>query len=154
MTPPNPEPIEHRIRPCRGRPALLVTDLAALYGLSTGALLDCVQRHGPLPGEFAFFADPYEPPDFLRDRPRGCPPYVFTEHGALAAAYLVGTAIAIAQSIAVLRAFARFRLSDGGEGAPAPSAGASSPAGRPLAAAATISSQLSAAHAPWQASGL
>ena len=101
--------IESRIRLCYGRPALLAVDLAEYYDVSHETLLACVQRHGPLPGELRFRADAVEAGTLPGDCRGEWPPEVFTEHGALAAAYLVGSDFAIAQSIHVLRAFARRR---------------------------------------------
>ncbi len=101
--------IESRIRPCCGRLTLLAADLAEYYDVSHETLLQCAQRHGPLPGELHFRADPVEAGTLPGDRRGEWPPEVFTEHGALAAAYLIGSDFAIAQSIHVLRAFARRR---------------------------------------------
>jgi hypothetical protein len=106
---PNLRVIESRIRLCYGRPALLAVDLAECYDVSHEVLLECVQRHGPLPGELRFRADAVEAGTLPGDCRAEWPPEVFTEHGALAAAYLIGTDFAIAQSIHVLRAFARRR---------------------------------------------
>lgn len=101
--------IESRIRVCSGRPALLAIDLAEYYEVSHETLLNCAQRHGPLPGEFRFQADAVEAGTLPGDCRSDWPPEVFTEHGALAAAYLIGTDFAIAQSIHLLRAFVRRR---------------------------------------------
>jgi len=101
--------IETKIRLCYGRPALLAVDLAEYYDVSHETLLQCAQRHGPLPGELRFRADAMEAGTLPGDCRAEWPPEVFTEHGALAAAYLIGTDFAIAQSIHVLRAFARRR---------------------------------------------
>lgn len=104
-----PATIECRIRLCGGRPTLLAADLAALYGVSTRTLLECVRRRGPVPGEFAFFADATELKEGQYDERRGGGRLVFTEPGSIAAAYLIATELALQQSIEVVRAFARFR---------------------------------------------
>jgi len=101
--------IERRIRLCNGRPALLAVDLAEFYEVSHETLLQCAHRHGPLPGEFRFKADAVEAGTLPGDCRGEWPPEVFTEHGALAAAYLIGSDFAIAQSLHVLRAFDRRR---------------------------------------------
>lgn len=104
-----PTTIERRIRLCHGRPTLLAADLAAVYGVSTRTLLECVRRRGPLAGEFAFFADANELKEGEYAERRGGGRLVFTEHGSIAAAYLVGTELALQRSIEIVRAFARFR---------------------------------------------
>lgn len=110
-----PTTIENRIRLCRGRPTLLAADLAAVYGVSTRTLLECVRRRGPLAGEFAFFADANELKAGEYDERRGGGRLVLTEHGSIAAAYLIGTELALQRSIEIVRAFARFRAGTYGE---------------------------------------
>lgn len=115
---PAPQSVEDLILLCQGQPALPAPDLAAIYGISCPVLLERVHRHGPLPGELAFIAAAHEPPAFMRDGAQARPAWVFTEHGALAAAYLVGSRTALDRSIEVLRAFGRFRRLQGAAHAP------------------------------------
>lgn len=108
-------PIERRIRICSGHPTIAVADLAALYGVSTRTLMESMRKHGPAPGEYVFLPDDdVIPRDFEAGQGGG---YVFTEHGAIAAACTLGTEGAVRESLQVLRAFVRFRkaLAERGE---------------------------------------
>src|SRR5690606_15626254 len=97
--------IECRLQYCQGRLVLWANDLAEIYNISPAKLLECMRRHGPFPGELAFWADAVEVGAFQDDDQEGGPHQVFTEHGALVMAYLIGTDVAIARSIRVLQAF-------------------------------------------------
>ena len=102
--------IEGRFRFVRGRWVLPEADLAAIHGVTRDRLLKHLQPYEPWPGEFCFYLDGLELSALdVRSRRDGCPPLAFTEHGALAAACILGSPQAIAQSVHVARTFAQLR---------------------------------------------
>lgn len=112
------EQIAQSILVFRGHKVLLDEDLAALYGVSTGVLVQAVKRNN---GRF--------PPDFmvqltaaewiiLRSRTvisrsghggRRFAPYVFTEQGVAMLSSVLRSERAIAVNIEIMRAFVRLR---------------------------------------------
>jgi hypothetical protein len=81
-------PIEHHIYVIRGRKVMLDRDLAALYGVSTGALNQAVRRNRErFPDDFMFTLDRKESENLKSQTVisswggRRKPPSVFTEHG-------------------------------------------------------------------------
>ena len=103
----------------RGRKVILDADLAALYGVPTKRLNEQVKRNaGRFPDDFAFRMASDEVEALNRSQiaigsrkhrdPR-FPPWAFTEHGALAAAFVLNSPTAIEMSVQVVRAFVRLR---------------------------------------------
>ena len=104
----------------RGESVILDSDLAALYGVSTSALNQAVQRNqARFPADFAFRLTAAEAAELVRSRSqtvtkkRGAnlkyAPRVFTEHGALMAANVLRSKRAVAVSVEIVRAFIQLR---------------------------------------------
>lgn len=113
------ERIESRIFLIRGRKVMLDADLAALYGVPTGRLNEQVKRNiDRFPPDFMFQLNATEY-DSLRSQfatlkhgrgqHRKYLPRVFTEHGAIMAASVLGSERAVQVSIHVVRAFVQLR---------------------------------------------
>jgi hypothetical protein len=110
------ERIERAIHVVRGEKVVLDEDLAALYGVTTKRLNEQVTRNaGRFPSDFSFVLSEKE---FARLRSqiatasramRRSPPRVFTEHGAVMAACVLNSPVAVETSVLVVRAFARMR---------------------------------------------
>jgi len=103
----------------RGHKVLLDSDLAALYGAPTKRLNEQVKRNGDrFPGDFAFRLTRDETAQLNRSQfatgsqrhrdPR-FPPLAFTEHGALMAAMVLNSPLAVEMSAYAVRAFIRLR---------------------------------------------
>jgi hypothetical protein len=111
--------VDLQIRLIRGHRVLLDSDLAALYGVPTKVFNQAVRRN-----QERF------PPDFLlqlteeeedslrsqsvtlkagRGRHRKYPPMAFTEHGAIMAASVLNSPLAVEMSVHVVRAFVKLR---------------------------------------------
>ncbi len=112
------ERIERRIFALRGRRLILDADLAAVYGVSTTRLNQQVRRNPRrFPPDFAFLLTEAEAANLKLRSVRSSsgwggrrkPPLAFTEHGAVMAAAVLNTPVAVAASIAVVRAFVRLR---------------------------------------------
>lgn len=114
------ERIEKSILLIRGHKVLIDADLARLYGTTTKRLNEQVKRNiERFPEDFMFrltddeFASLKEQATTLNGHEgwggRRYPPNVFTEHGALMAASLINTPLAVKVSIFVVRAFVRLR---------------------------------------------
>lgn len=114
------ERIEHSILLIRGQKVLLDADLARLYGTTTKRLNEQVKRNRERFPEDFMFQLTDEEFAALKEQPvaspgptgwggRRYPPSVFTEHGAIMAAGLINTPLAIEVSIFVVRAFVRLR---------------------------------------------
>lgn len=107
------------IRIVRGRRVLLDSDLAALYGVPTHRFNEAVKRNRTrFPADFAFQLTADEHLSLRsqiailktgRGRHRKYLPYVFTEHGAIMAATILNTPLAVEMSVHVVRAFVRLR---------------------------------------------
>ncbi len=102
----------------RGHAVILDSDLAALYGTTTKRLNEQVKRNSArFPDEFSFQLTEKEwtslRSQFATSKKgrggRRYMPYVFTEHGALMAANVVNSDLAIQMSIAVVKAFVKMR---------------------------------------------
>ena len=101
----------------RGHAVILDSDLAALYGTSTKRLNEQVRRNsGRFPDDFMFQVTDKEwknlRSQFATSRSWGgrrYAPRVFTEHGAVMAANVLNSEMAIQMSVAVVRAFVRLR---------------------------------------------
>lgn len=114
------ERVVSRIYLIRGQKVMLDADLAKLYGVTTKRLNEQVRRNiDRFPGDFMFQLNAREY-DFLRSQiatsksqpgsgGRRYLPYVFTEHGAIMAASVLGSERAVQTSIYVVRAFVQLR---------------------------------------------
>jgi len=120
------EPIERivsRILLMRGQKVMLDTDLAELYGVSTGRFNEQVRRNQDrFPSDFMFQLTNQEVARLrsqfaisigeMRQADRGGRrylPHVFTEHGAIMAATILNSPQATEVSVFVVRAFVRLR---------------------------------------------
>ncbi|WP_395753165.1 ORF6N domain-containing protein [Prosthecobacter sp.] len=111
--------IDVPIHTVRGQRVVLDSDLAVLYGVSTGRFNEAVKRNlKRFPEDFAFQLTPEEMLFLISQnaisKPAGRggrtkPPRVFTEHGALMAASVLNSDRAIAMSVYVIRAFVEIR---------------------------------------------
>jgi ORF6N domain len=112
------ERIVQSILRVRGQKVLLDADLAKLYGVTTKRLNEQVRRNlDRFPEDFLFQLTDAEYAD-LRSQiatstgghgGRRYLPLVFTEHGAIMAASVLNTPLAVEVSIFVVRAFVRLR---------------------------------------------
>lgn len=104
----------------RGESVILDADLAALYGVTTSALNQAVERNkARFPSDFAFRLNKAEAEEVVRSRSQSVTlkrgknikylPRVFTEHGALMAANVLRSKRAIAVSVEIVRAFIQLR---------------------------------------------
>jgi hypothetical protein len=115
---PSKKSLEIPIVTVRGQRVLLDSDLAALYGVTTGRFNEAVTRNlKRFPEDFAFVLSPEEvllliSQNAISKPTRGGrtkPPRVFTEHGALMAASILNSDRAVAMSVYVIRAFIEIR---------------------------------------------
>lgn len=114
-------PIEERIYVLRGKRVMLDSDLARLYGVTTGRLNEQVRRNADrFPDDFAFLLETQElaglmsqiaiSKETLQGRGgRRKPVRVFTEHGAIMAAAVLNSPRAVEVSVFVVRAFVKLR---------------------------------------------
>lgn len=101
----------------RGQRVILDSDLAALYGVETKRFKKAVKRNGArFPSDFMFQLTPEESNSLRsqsatlktgRGQHRKYLPYVFTEHGAIMAAMVLGSPRAVEVSVYVVHAFVR-----------------------------------------------
>ena len=112
------ERIERAILLVRGHKVILDSDLAALYGVPTKRLNEQIRRNRErFPPDFTFQLTAREAAglrsQFATSKPgrggRRYRPYVFSEHGALMAATVLNSRIAVRVSIQIVRAFMRLR---------------------------------------------
>ena len=112
------ERIIHTIYIIRGNKVILDYDLANLYGVETKRLNEQVKRNiEKFPDDFLFQLTVEEfknlKSQFATSSSgwggRRKPPYVFTEYGALQAANILKSEIAIKMSVYIVRAFIRLR---------------------------------------------
>jgi len=111
--------IAGRILLLRGQRIMLDSDLAALYGISTGRFNEAVRRNlKRFPVDFMFPLNNQDVASLRsqiatlnagRGQHRKYPPYAFTEHGAIMAATLLNTSRAVEVSVYVVRAFVQLR---------------------------------------------
>ena len=108
--------IAQAIQPLRGQKVLLDFDLAALYGVSTGALNRAVKRNASrFPSDFMFRLTSDET-EILRCQfgisrwggRRGLP-YAFTEQGVAMLSSVLKSERAVKVNIAIMRAFVKLR---------------------------------------------
>ena len=112
------EQIEQAIKIIRGQRVLLDSDLARLYGVTTAALNQAVQRnHERFPDDFAYQLTPQEFKDLMSQiviskagrggvRKR---PWAFTEHGVAMLSSVLRSPEAVRVNIEIMRAFVRLR---------------------------------------------
>ena len=111
------EQIANRILLIRDQKVILDADLAELYGTQTKRLNEQVKRNRQrFPEDFIFQLSIEEKAEVvancdhlenLKYSPRS--PYAFTEHGALMAATVLNTPLAVQVSVYVVRAFVKMR---------------------------------------------
>jgi hypothetical protein len=110
------QPVEHQIHVVRGQKVMFDRDLAALYGVSTGALNQAVSRNlDRFPSDFMFTLTHQEVIHLKSQTVISSwggsrkPPSVFTEHGVAMLSAVLRSERAIQMSIAIIRAFVRMR---------------------------------------------
>ena len=111
------ERIDSLILTIRGQRVMLDSDLARVYGVVTKRLKEQFRRNRErFPGDFAFQLTGQEfailRSQFATSSLHGghrYPPIAFTEHGAIMLASVLNSPIAVAASVAVVRAFVRLR---------------------------------------------
>lgn len=112
------EQLEQVILTIRGQRVILDSDLAELYGVTTTRLNEQVRRNSDrFPDEFAFRLTQQEVAILMSQNARSSSrwggrrklPLVFTEYGAVMAANVLSSKVAVAASIQVVRAFVRLR---------------------------------------------
>jgi hypothetical protein len=113
-------PIERLILEVRGQRVILAAELARIYGVETRTLNQAVKRNlEKFPPDFMFQLTRDEATGLSRLRSqfvilkRGQHlkylPYAFTEHGAIMAANVLNSRVAVQMSVFVVRAFVRLR---------------------------------------------
>ena len=111
------ERVLQSIRWIRGQKVLLDSDLATLYGVTTGNLNKAVKRNvNRFPSDFTFQLEPEELANLKfqfgipswggRRRSR---PYVFTEQGIAMLSSVLNSERAVKVNIAIMRAFVKLR---------------------------------------------
>lgn len=117
-TPAPVEGITRSILALRGHKILLDEDLAALYGVMTGVLVQAVKRNiARFPADFMFQLTATEWTALLSQtviaKPgrggRRSAPYAFTEQGVAMLSSVLGSERAITVNIEIMRAFVRLR---------------------------------------------
>lgn len=111
------ESVQGRILTLRGQRIIVDADLAALYEVPTKALNQAVKRNADrFPEDFAFRLDTEEVRELVTNCDRfgrlkhsSTLPLAFTEHGAIAAAFVLNSPRAIQISAYVVRAFVQLR---------------------------------------------
>ena len=111
------EMIERRIYFIRGHKVMLDSDLAELYGVTTGNLNLAVRRNkNRFPEDFMFQLNAKEGKSLIlqiaRAKGRGgrrAPPYAFTEQGVAMLSSVLHSEPAAQVNIAIMRAFVRLR---------------------------------------------
>ena len=111
------ERVVESIRWIRGLKVLLDSDLATLYGVTTGNLNKAVSRNrDPFPSDFTFQLSAEEAEDLIfqigRSKGRGGRrhrPYAFTEQGIAMLSSVLNSDRAIKVNIAIMRAFVKLR---------------------------------------------
>lgn len=124
---PNPAPSEPPLYLIRGQRIILDSDLARMYGVTTGRFNEAFKRNlERFPQDFAFQLTREELLNLIsqfatsslssvteeKDQGHGGrrkPPWVFNEHGALMAATILKSDQAVRMSVFVVRAFVRMR---------------------------------------------
>ncbi|MFA6433652.1 MAG: ORF6N domain-containing protein [Elusimicrobiales bacterium] len=114
-----PEALEKQIILIRGHRVMLDRDLARTYGVTTARLNEQIKRNRKrFPDDFVFQLTKQEMTDWISQTATSNsaikmglrkPPFAFTEHGAVAAAFVLNSPIAVAASVQIVRAFVRLR---------------------------------------------
>jgi hypothetical protein len=111
------ERIEQAILMIRGQKVMLDNDLASLYGVETGRLIEAVKRNVErFPDDFMFQLNPEEfellRSQFAISKSRGgrrYAPYAFTEQGVAMLSSVLRSPQAVAVNVEIMRAFVRLR---------------------------------------------
>src|SRR5882724_9325453 len=112
------EQITHSILVFRGHKVLLDAELAALYGVTTSRLNEAIKRNlGRFPPDFMFQLTSAEHAALISQIATSKPgrggrrklPWVFTEHGAIQAANVLNSQLAVQMGVYVVRAFVQLR---------------------------------------------
>jgi hypothetical protein len=111
------EGIQSLILTVRGQRVMLDSDLARIYGVSTGQLNQALKRNlSRFPSDFAFQLDRQEFANLISQivisssyGGRRTLPWVFTEHGAIMLASVLNSPVAVDASVRVVRAFVYLR---------------------------------------------
>jgi hypothetical protein len=112
--------IEPLILPFRDQKVIIDRDLAQIYGVKTSRLNEQVKRNKErFPEDFMFQLTREEAKIWIHSRSHFATlkrgqnikylPYAFTEHGAIMAANVINSPLAIQMSVFVVRAFLRLR---------------------------------------------
>jgi hypothetical protein len=110
--------VSQQIKTIRGQRVILDSDLAALYGVPTHRLNEAVKRNrARFPADFAFQLTMEEHSNLISQIAisssahggRRKPATVFTEHGAIMAATVLNSPLAVEMSVHVVRAFVKLR---------------------------------------------
>ena len=110
--------IEQAIHVIRGQRVMLDSDLARLYGVTTGALNQAVKRNAErFPGDFAFQLTQQEFAALMSQNVISKPgrggrrkqPWVFTEHGVAMLSSVLRSPTAARVNIEIMRTFVRLR---------------------------------------------
>lgn len=111
------QPIEGLILSIRGERVMLDSDLAALYGVTTGQLNQALKRNlERFPADFAFQLGRQEVANLKSQSVisssyggRRSLPWVFTEHGVVMLASVLNSPVAVTASVKIVRAFMLMR---------------------------------------------
>lgn len=117
---PNLQPVEliaFKIMIVRGQKVMIDVDLAELYGVPTKALNQAVKRNpARFPEDFMFRLSPDEKQEVVTNcdhlnklKFSKMLPFAFTEHGAIQAANVLNSRLAVEMGVYVVRAFVRLR---------------------------------------------
>ena len=109
--------IEQRILLVRGEKVIIDSDLAEFYGVPTKRLNEQVKRNGDrFPEDFMFQLSGEEKDQVVANcdhlsklKFSKALPYAFTEHGALMAASVLNSPLAVEMSVFIVRAFVKLR---------------------------------------------
>ncbi len=109
--------VESRIHELRGQRVMLSSDLAELYGVTPGALVQAVKRNiGRFPGDFMFQVTLRELANLKSQfvisswgGARRATPYAFTESGVAMLSSVLRSRKAVAVNVEIIRAFVRLR---------------------------------------------
>ncbi len=111
------EVIQNKIFLFRGKKVMFDKDLAKLYGVTTGALIQAVKRNAQrFPDDFMYQLTKQEftalISHFVISKGRGGtrqPPYAFTEHGILMLSSVLNSDRAVQVNIQIMRTFNQLR---------------------------------------------
>lgn len=109
--------VESRIHELRGQRVMLSSDLAELYGVTPGALVQAVKRNlGRFPADFMFQVTRRELGNLKSQSvisswggARRALPYAFTESGVAMLSSVLRSRKAVAVNVEIIRAFVRLR---------------------------------------------